>query len=98
MRQLLVLPPGTLLLFAIGLIGKAIESLGISLRAHHHYFPHIEYVLWAIILGLILSNLPALPRLIATANYPRRTFPQKNSSAARTHSIPPCECTKLSSL
>jgi uncharacterized integral membrane protein (TIGR00698 family) len=60
-QQLLALLPGTLLLFAIGLAGKGLESLGVVLRAHHHYFPHIEYVLWAIILGLLISNLFTLP-------------------------------------
>ena len=62
-QQLLALIPGTLLLFAIGLAGKALESLGILLRAHHHYFPRVEYVLWAIILGLLLSNTLTLPRI-----------------------------------
>ncbi|MGA7156440.1 MAG: putative sulfate exporter family transporter [Acidobacteriaceae bacterium] len=62
-QQLLALLPGTLLLFAIGLAGKLLESLGHHLRAHHHYFPQVEYVLWAIILGLILSNLFTLPRI-----------------------------------
>jgi uncharacterized membrane protein YadS len=60
-QQILALIPGTLLLFAIGLAGKGLESLGIALRAHHYYFPHIEYVLWAIILGLLLSNFFTLP-------------------------------------
>ena len=62
-HQLLALLPGTLLLFAIGLAGKALESLGIALRAHHHYFPRIEYVLWAIILGLLISNTLKLPAI-----------------------------------
>ncbi len=62
-QQLLALLPGTLLLFAIGLAGKALESLGHTLRAHHHYFPQVEYVLWAIILGLLLSNLFTLPAI-----------------------------------
>jgi uncharacterized integral membrane protein (TIGR00698 family) len=62
-QQLLALLPGTLLLFAIGLAGKGLESLGIALRARHHYFPRIEYVLWAIILGLLLSNLFTLPKI-----------------------------------
>ena len=62
-QQFLVLIPGTLLLFAIGLAGKGLESLGILLRAHHHYFPRVEYVLWAIILGLLLSNTLTLPSI-----------------------------------
>ena len=52
-----------LLLFAIGIAAKALESLGLTLRAHHYPFPQVEYVLWAIILGLILSNAFTLPRL-----------------------------------
>ena len=62
-QQLLALIPGTLLLFAIGLAGKGLESLGILLRAHHHYFPRVEYVLWAIILGLLISNFFTLPKI-----------------------------------
>jgi uncharacterized integral membrane protein (TIGR00698 family) len=62
-QQLLALIPGTLLLFAIGLAGKGLESLGILLRAHQHYFPRIEYVLWAIILGLLLSNVFTIPQI-----------------------------------
>lgn len=62
-HQLLALIPGTLLLFAIGLAGKGLESLGIFLRSHHHYFPQVEYVLWAIILGLLLSNAFTLPQI-----------------------------------
>ena len=63
-RQIFALLPGTLLLFGIGLAGKGLEALGIWLRtAHHIYFPQIEYVLWAIILGLLLSNTIKLPRI-----------------------------------
>ncbi len=61
---LLALLPGTLFLFAIGLAGKSLESFGHYLRAHHHPFPQVEYVLWAIILGLVLSNLFTLPRIL----------------------------------
>ncbi len=62
-QQILALIPGTLLLFAIGITGKLLESLGLHLRAHHHYFPHIEYVLWAILLGLLIANTTALPAI-----------------------------------
>jgi uncharacterized integral membrane protein (TIGR00698 family) len=62
-RQLLRLLPGTLLLFGIGLLGKGLESLGLYLRDRHIYFPHIEYVLWAIVLGLLISNTVGVPRL-----------------------------------
>jgi len=62
--QLLSLLPGTALLFAIGIAGKLLEGLSTYLRtAHHIPFPHIEYVLWAIILGLVISNFFAVPEI-----------------------------------
>jgi uncharacterized integral membrane protein (TIGR00698 family) len=49
--------PGIGLLFGIGLVGKLIEHLLGRLRAEHHLLiPQIDYVLWAIILGLLISN------------------------------------------
>jgi uncharacterized integral membrane protein (TIGR00698 family) len=49
--------PGTLLLAAIGLAGKLTEQSITSFgRAHQMTLPNIEYVLWAIIFGLIVSN------------------------------------------
>ena len=62
-RRLLELLPGMALLFGLGFAGKGLESLGYTLRARQIYFPHIEYVLWAIILGLIVSNFFAIPRI-----------------------------------
>jgi uncharacterized integral membrane protein (TIGR00698 family) len=45
------------LLFGIGLLGKVIEHTFTHLRLEYHLrLPQIEYVLWAIILGLIISN------------------------------------------
>lgn len=64
-RQYAALLPGIALLWTIGLAGKGLESLGLYLRAHHHYFPHMEYVLWAILLGLAVSNLIRIPDLFA---------------------------------
>lgn len=50
------------LLFAIGLLGKLLEHVFTVLRTQHHlHLPQIEYVLWAIILGLIVSNAFELP-------------------------------------
>ena len=50
--------PGVLLLFVIGFAGKLtqqfIKDYG---KANHLVLPDIEYVLWAIIFGLILSNV-----------------------------------------
>lgn len=61
-RQFLALLPGTALLFGIGVAGKAMEALGAWLRAVHHLpFPQVEYVLWAIVLGLGVANLVELP-------------------------------------
>jgi uncharacterized integral membrane protein (TIGR00698 family) len=49
--------PGVALLFSIGLAGKLLEHAFTVLRtAHHLLLPQIEYVLWAIILGLLVSN------------------------------------------
>ncbi|HTV10084.1 MAG TPA: putative sulfate exporter family transporter [Candidatus Aquilonibacter sp.] len=62
-RQLLALIPGTALLFAVGLAGKGMESLGHSLRARHIPFPQVEYVLWAILLGLAIGNVIRLPAI-----------------------------------
>ena len=62
-RQLLALIPGTALLFALGFAGKGIESLGHFLRSRHIAFPQVEYVLWAILLGLAIGNAVRLPAL-----------------------------------
>jgi uncharacterized integral membrane protein (TIGR00698 family) len=56
-RRLLAVLPGMALLFGIGLLGKALESLQTYLHTHYNLpVPHIEYVLWAIVLGLAISN------------------------------------------
>ena len=63
-RQIAALVPGTALLFGIGLAGKALEDLCTWLRAAHHLpAPRVEYVLWAIVLGLLISNLATVPRI-----------------------------------
>jgi uncharacterized integral membrane protein (TIGR00698 family) len=55
--SLLSLLPGVALLFGIGLLGKLLEHGFTILRTKHHLLlPQIEYVLWAIILGLLVSN------------------------------------------
>jgi uncharacterized integral membrane protein (TIGR00698 family) len=60
----LALLPGTLLLFALGVAGKGLEALGLWLRSAQGVpFPHVEYVLWAIILGLVLANTMRLPEV-----------------------------------
>jgi len=56
------LVPGILLLAVIGLAAKWIEqSINGYTKAHHIVFPNIEYVLWAIVIGLIVGNLVRLP-------------------------------------
>jgi uncharacterized integral membrane protein (TIGR00698 family) len=60
---LLGLLPGVALLFAIGLLGKLLEHGFTVLRAQYHLLlPQIEYVLWAIILGLLISNFFGVAR------------------------------------
>ncbi len=55
--QFFRLIPGVLLLAAIGYAGKFLEqNLGAYAKSHHWIFPNIEYVLWAILLGLFISN------------------------------------------
>lgn len=57
-ESLRALLPGVALLFGIGILGKVLERAPslIHPRYPHLFFPHIEYVLWAILLGLAVSN------------------------------------------
>src|SRR5881394_419252 len=56
--------PGVLLLAAVGYAGKLLEkNVGTYARAHHWTFPNIEYVLWAILIGLTISNTVGVPRI-----------------------------------
>ena len=56
--KILQLLPGVALLFAIGMAGKLLEKgINTQAKAHHWAFPNIEYVLWAILIGLLVSNL-----------------------------------------
>jgi uncharacterized integral membrane protein (TIGR00698 family) len=51
-----------LLLFVIGYGGKVIEhTINATAKAHGWTVPNIEYVLWAIVLGLIVGNVVRLP-------------------------------------
>src|SRR5215475_2664492 len=62
--QLLKLAPGIALLGAIGYAGKLLErNVGTYAKAHHWVFPNIEYVLWAILIGLLISNTVGVPQL-----------------------------------
>src|SRR5712671_2424316 len=56
-RRLLAILPGIGLLTIVGLAGKILEkSINTYSKAHHLVFPNIEYVLWAILIGLLISN------------------------------------------
>jgi uncharacterized integral membrane protein (TIGR00698 family) len=56
--------PGVLLLAAVGYAGKLLErNVGAYAKAHHWTFPNIEYVLWAILLGLAISNTVGVPQI-----------------------------------
>jgi len=62
--QLLRIIPGVLLLAAVGYAGKLLErNVGAYAKAHHWTFPNIEYVLWAILIGLVISNTVGVPQI-----------------------------------
>ena len=56
--------PGIALLFVVGYAGKVIEQ-GIARygKAHHLVLPNVEYVLWAILIGVVIANTVGLPRI-----------------------------------
>jgi uncharacterized integral membrane protein (TIGR00698 family) len=56
--------PGIALLAAIGLLGKYVEQrIALYGRTHHLHLPNIEYVLWAILIGLLVANTVGVPRV-----------------------------------
>ncbi len=56
-RRLLAMVPGIALLAVVGLAGKFVEQTITAYgKAHHVALPNIEYVLWAILFGLVISN------------------------------------------
>lgn len=56
--------PGLALLAAIGLAGKLLEkNINAYAKAHHFPFPNVEYVLWAILIGLVISNVLGLAEI-----------------------------------
>jgi uncharacterized integral membrane protein (TIGR00698 family) len=62
--KFLRLLPGVALLAAIGFAGKLLEkNINAYAKAHHFAFPNIEYVLWAILLGLVISNVFGLAEI-----------------------------------
>jgi uncharacterized integral membrane protein (TIGR00698 family) len=63
LQHIVALLPGIALLAAIGYLGKTIEqSISASGKAHALALPNIEYVLWAILIGLAISNTVGVPR------------------------------------
>jgi uncharacterized integral membrane protein (TIGR00698 family) len=61
---LLSLLPGIALLFVVGYAGKFVEHfLNTWTKAHHITFPNIEYVLWAILFGIVIANTVGVPRI-----------------------------------
>jgi len=56
--------PGIALLAVIGLAGKLLEkNINLYAKAHRWPFPNIEYVLWAILIGLFISNVFGLAEI-----------------------------------
>src|SRR5580698_8728463 len=63
-KKLVGTVPGILLLAVVGWAGKFIEQSITSYRISHHVtLPNIEYVLWAIVIGLIIANTIGVPRI-----------------------------------
>jgi len=64
LQSLLATLPGIALLLVVGLGGKFIEqSIARYGKANHLVLPNIEYVLWAILIGLLIANTVGVPRL-----------------------------------
>ena len=56
--------PGILLLVAVGVLGKYAQIWWNSLARHEHWIvPDIEYILWAILIGLLITNTIGLHRV-----------------------------------
>jgi uncharacterized membrane protein YadS len=62
--RFIALIPGLFLLALIGFLGKFTEqSIASYGKAHHLHLPNIEYVLWAILYGLLIANTVGIPQL-----------------------------------
>jgi hypothetical protein len=56
--------PGIGLLAVVGYAGKFVEHfINAYGKAHHLVLPNIEYVLWAILFGILIANTVGLPRI-----------------------------------
>ena len=63
-QHLIRLLPGVLLLATIGLVGKFLErAISSYSKSQHLVVPNIEYVLWAILIGLAISNTVRIPEV-----------------------------------
>jgi uncharacterized integral membrane protein (TIGR00698 family) len=64
LTRLTRLLPGIALLAGIGYLGKLAElGVGGYVKANHLPIPNIEYVLWAILFGLAISNTVGVPAI-----------------------------------
>jgi len=62
--RFLRLIPGVALLAVIGFAGKLLEkNINLYAKSHHWTIPNIEYVLWAILIGLAISNIFGLAEI-----------------------------------
>ena len=66
--------------FAGKLIEQSINGYG---KAHHLALPNIEYVLWAIVFGLIIANTVGVPKIFQRRHRHLRVLPQARHRAAR---------------
>jgi uncharacterized integral membrane protein (TIGR00698 family) len=63
-RNLLDYVPGVLLLIAIGVLGKYSEIWWLAIAKKEHWrVPDIEFVLWAILIGLLITNTVGVHRI-----------------------------------
>ena len=61
---ILGLIPGIALLAVVGYAGKVIEqTIARYGKAHHLVLPNVEYVLWAILIGVVIANTVGLPKI-----------------------------------
>jgi uncharacterized integral membrane protein (TIGR00698 family) len=62
LKRFAQLLPGLALLGAVGYAGKFVErTIAIYGKSHHLTLPNIEYVLWAILIGLAIANTTGVP-------------------------------------
>ena len=55
---------GSLATRVFGFAGKVLEqSINGYAKAHHLVIPNVEYVLWAIAIGLVIANTVTIPKI-----------------------------------